>query len=101
MAAMHMKGFVLQRLAESGPLWDYEVFDAVSSKYGVSGAYWVGTVRLTLTDLYSGGLLDQVETAIGSEGNVSEGKLVIRYSVNAFGHERMEQSGLGLLEVKP
>lgn len=92
MARVHIKGFVLQKLLRDGPLWDHEVVAAVEDEYGVSGEYWAGTVRLTLTDLYSGGLLDEV----GADVDPARGgeKLMLRYQVNGFGRERMAQSGL-------
>ena len=49
MAEIHMKGYMLQLLARNGDMWDYEVADDVMSTYGLSGDYWYGTVRLTLT----------------------------------------------------
>lgn len=96
MARVHIKGFVLQKLLRDGPLWDHEVVAAVEDEYGVSGEYWAGTVRLTLTDLYSGGLLDEVGADVDpSRGGAGGGeKLMLRYQVNGFGRERMAQSGL-------
>lgn len=91
---MHMKGRMLQLLAERGPMWDYEIRDAVLSEYGVSGDYWYGTVRLTLTDLYSSGLLDELETTIDPAKSSGEEKLLFRFTLNDFGRERMRQSGL-------
>ncbi len=97
MARVHIKGFVLQKLLADGPLWDHEVVVAVESEYGVSGEYWAGTVRLTLTDLYSGGLLDEVGADVDPTRTGGEDKITLRYKVNDFGRERMAQSGL--LEV--
>lgn len=97
MPVMHMKGFVLQKLLADGPLWDYEMVDAVQREYQVSGEYWTGTVRLTLVDLYSGGLLDELDIAVEPAENGGKEKVRFRYQVNDFGRERMVQSGL--LEV--
>lgn len=94
MASMHIKGFILQKLLTDGPLWDYELVEAVKHEYTVSGEYWTGTVRLTLTDLYSGGLLDQLDTASGAAGDGDQQKILFRYQVNSFGRKRMEQSGI-------
>ena len=91
MARVHIKGFVLQKLLADGPLWDHEVVAAVATEYGTSGEYWAGTVRLTLTDLYSGGLLDEVGADVDAD---RENKITLRYQVNEFGRERMIQSGL-------
>jgi len=91
MARVHSKGYVLQKLLADGPLWDHEVVAAVGNEYGVSGEYWAGTVRLTLTDLYSGGLLDEVGADVDPD---RESRIRLRYQVNEFGRERMVQSGL-------
>lgn len=97
MSDVHIKGYMLQLLSRSGAMWDHEIADAVMTEYGLSGDYWYGTVRVTLTDLFSGGLLDEVETTIGPGGSSSEEKLLLKFALNDFGRDRMRQSGL--LEV--
>lgn len=94
MASMHIKGFVLQTLQADGPLWDYEVVEAVQRHYDVSGEYWTGTVRLTLTDLYSGGLINEVDVTVDPDRTGGAEKVLFRYQVTEFGRERMVQSGL-------
>jgi len=91
---MHMKGHMLQLLAERGPMWDYDIADEVMQAYGVSGDYWFGTVRLTLADLYSSGLLDEVETTVDPDKSRGAEKLLFRFGLNDFGRTRMQQSGL-------
>ncbi len=99
MAPVHMKGYVLQKLLHDGPLWDYEIVEAVERRYGTAGPYWTGTVRLTLIDLYSGGLLNELEVTVDPARCDGQEKPLFRYEVNAFGRERMEQSGLlGVIE---
>lgn len=97
MSELHMKGYMLRLLATGGARWDYEIADDVMSAYGLSGDYWYGTVRLTLTDLFSGGLLDEIETTIDPEKSFGEEKLLFKFGLNDFGRDRMRQSGL--LEV--
>jgi hypothetical protein len=94
MSTMHMKGYMLQRLAGRGAMWDHEIADDVMREYGLSGAYWYGTVRLTLTDLFSSGLLDEVDTAIDPDKSLGEEKLLFKFGLNDFGRSRMRQSGL-------
>ncbi|MDN5914267.1 MAG: hypothetical protein L0I76_04020 [Pseudonocardia sp.] len=94
MAPVHMKGFVLQKLLQDGPLWDYDVVDAVEQRFGVSGPYWTGTVRLTLIDLYSAGLLNELDVTVDPTKSDGQEKVLFRYEVNAFGRERMKHSGL-------
>ena len=91
---MHMKGHMLQLLAERGPMWDYDIAEEVMQVYGVSGDYWFGTVRLTLADLFSSGLLDEVETTVDPAKSRGEEKLLFKFSLNDFGRDRMRQSGL-------
>lgn len=87
---LHIKGHLLHVLAQREALWDDELCDLVCTEYRLDGEYWRGTVRLTLTDLYSGGLLDEVDTGIAEDGD----RLRVRFRVNDFGRERMRQSGL-------
>lgn len=94
MSSLHIKGYLLRLLSERGALWDNEIADAVLAEYGLSGEYWRGTVRLTLTDLYSGGLLDELETAMAPESAPGKEKLLFKFGLNDFGRERMRQSGL-------
>lgn len=97
MSEMHMKGYMLQLLARNGASWDYEIAKSVMDEYGCSGDYWYGTVRLTLTDLFSGGLVDEVETTIDPEKSFGKERLLFKFALNDFGRDRMRQSGL--LEV--
>jgi hypothetical protein len=91
---MHMKGHMLQLLAERGPMWDYDIADEVMQAYGVTGDYWFGTVRLTLTDLFSSGLLDEVESSVDPAKSGGVEKVLFRFGLNEFGRTRMRQSGL-------
>lgn len=93
MTALHMKGYVLQLLHRQGVLWDHEVVDAVMREYGYSGEYWNGTIRVTLTDLYSSGLLQQLDTTIDPEKPGGD-RVQFKYGLTDFGRERMRQSGL-------
>jgi len=94
MSDLHMKGFVLRLFADRGALWDDEVAEAVSAEYGVSGAYWLGTVRLTLTDLYAGGLIAELDATVDPSRTQGEERVLFRYELTDFGRERMAQSGL-------
>jgi hypothetical protein len=101
MSSLHLKGYLLRLLAEPEAQqtgrWDDELCDAACAEYGLDGEYWRGTVRLNLTDLYSGGLLDEVETTVDPERTGGVEQVLFRFRLNDFGRERMRQSGL--LEV--
>lgn len=94
MPNVHLKGYVLQLLARNGDMWDFDIADDVMSSYGLSGDYWYGTVRLTLTDLYAGGPLEEPEATIDPEKSLGVEKVLFRFGLNGFGRERMQQSGL-------
>ncbi len=97
MPDLHIKGYMLELLARQGAMWDYEIADEVMTAYDLSGDYWHGTVRLTLTDLYAGGLLEELEATIDPAKSGGEEKVLFNYQLTDFGRERMQQSGL--LEV--
>jgi hypothetical protein len=95
MAQLHIKGRLLQLLAERGPQWDYELADRIAAEYAeVKGEYWHDTVRLTLADLYSSGLITSTEETLDPEKTCGREKLLFRFAVTEFGRERMQQTGL-------
>ncbi len=94
MPDMHIKGYILQLIERNQAMWDYDVATTVMRAYGLSGDYWYGTVRLTLTDLFSGGLLDELETTIDPAKSFGEERLLVKFGLNHFGRERMRQTGL-------
>jgi hypothetical protein len=94
MPDVHMKGYILQLIARNEAMWDYEVAENVMEAYGISGDYWYGTVRLTLTDLFSGGLLDERDSTVDPEKSFGEERVLLKFGLNEFGLERMRQTGL-------
>lgn len=91
---MHIKGYMLQQLASRGEMWDHEIANDVMRAYNLSGEYWNGTVRLTLADLHSSGLLNEVEKTVDPDKSFGEEKLLFKYTLTQFGRERMRDSGL-------
>lgn len=94
MPDLHLKGYLLTLLAQNEAMWDYELAEDALAAYGLSGDYWIGTVRLTLTDLYSGGLVDLIDSTVDAEKSGGKEKILMRYRLNDFGRERMRQTGL-------
>ena len=90
----HLKGIALEELARRGPLWDYEIVDTVMDEHGVSGRYWAGTVRATLTDLFAGGLIAEVGVDVDPARSFGEEKILHRFELTDFGRLRMRQAGL-------
>lgn len=91
----HIKGHLLETLARKGTLWDYELADEVMGALGLTSDYWYGTVRLTLTDLYSGGLISECGTDVDPSKSRGEEKVLFRFELTDFGRTRMAQAGLG------
>ncbi len=94
MGKVHIKGRILQLLDQSGAQWDNDICDAILKEYGLAGRYWTGTVRMTLTDLHSGGLIDYTESKIGKGSDDGAERLLTAYRLNEFGRSRMRQTGL-------
>lgn len=94
MPKIHIKGRILQLLERSNVLWDHEISEVIQEEYGLQGAYWVGTIRMTLTDLHAGGLIDHLESRVDPRSSKGAEKLLNRYRLNGFGRERMHQTGL-------
>lgn len=94
MSKLHMKAYMLRLLQERGEMWDYDLANEVMREYELSGDYWYGTVRLTLTDLFSGGLVNEVETTVDPEKSFGREKVLFRFALTEFGLERMQQTGL-------
>lgn len=93
---VHLKGFILRLLeaaAERG-MWDYEIMAAVTREYGYAGAYWQGEVRVTLTDLYSGALVTELEDDLDDGRYFGPGKILMKFRLSALGIERMRDTGL-------
>lgn len=94
MGKIHLKGRILQLLERAESLWDHEIRDVILREYGLSGPYWTGTIRMTLTDLHAGGLIHHIESQIDPNSTAGAEKLLNRYRLNSFGRERMRQTGL-------
>ncbi|RLA05722.1 MAG: hypothetical protein DRQ59_15820 [Gammaproteobacteria bacterium] len=95
MTKLHMKGFVLRLLEESREgLWDYEIAAKVLEEFHHTGDYWRGEVRATLTDLFSGALLEEIEDRMDEEEYFGVGKISVKFRLSAFGRQRMVETGL-------
>ncbi|HKJ89061.1 MAG TPA: hypothetical protein VKA48_11215 [Gammaproteobacteria bacterium] len=93
MAKLHMKGYILHLLntVPSG-LWDHQIAERVMEEYSHRGRYWQGAVRLTLTDLYSCGLIEEVEDDLDDGTHFGRDRILIRYALSDFGRERMREA---------
>jgi len=95
MTKLHMKGFILRLLDEYAEgLWDYEIMRRVLEEYRHTGDYWKGEVRVTLTDLFSGGLIEELEDKLDDHEYFGPGKVLVKFRLTGFGRERMIDTGL-------
>jgi hypothetical protein len=96
MVKLHMKGATL-RLLDRHPegLWDYEIMQWVLEDYGhPQSDYWKGEVRVTLTDLFSGALIEELEDALDDGRYFGIDKVLVKFRLTPFGHQRMVDTGL-------
>ncbi|MCP3968803.1 MAG: DMT family transporter [Rhodobacteraceae bacterium] len=93
---LHMKGFVLRILADAAErgLWDHEIMQEVFRRYGRDSKYWKGEVRATLTDLYSGALIEELEDDLDDGRHFGKDKILMKFRISPFGVERMSETGL-------
>ncbi len=95
-SGLHMKGFILRLLSDAAErgLWDYEIMQEVFHKYHRKSEYWKGEVRATLTDLYSGALVEEMEDDLDDGRYFGENKILMKFRISEFGVERMVETGL-------
>jgi hypothetical protein len=92
---MHIKGRLLQMMQSGKPEWDYDLADAIISEYGhPDNEYRHGTIRMTLTDLFSTGLIEPSEEKIDPEKSHGKEKLLFKFVLTEFGLERMKDTKL-------
>lgn len=97
MGEIHIKGRLLQLLEEGGPQWDYELAARIASEYAeASGQYWYDTIRLNLADLFSSGLVTEVEQALDPSKSYGVDKILFKFALTEFGRERMRDTGLAV-----
>ena len=91
-----MKAFVLRLLARAGErgLWDYEIMQEVSARFRRTNPYWKGEVRATLTDLFSGALVEELEDDLDDGCYFGKDKILMKFRISRFGLVRMSNSGL-------
>ncbi|KJH75668.1 MULTISPECIES: hypothetical protein [Pseudomonas] len=96
MNKLHMKGRILQLINDQQDvgIWDWQITDTLMSEYGISGAYWRGNTRVTLTDLFSSGIIESVEEKLDDQAYFGAGRVLFKFRVNDFGRQRMRDTAL-------
>lgn len=92
---IHFKGRILQMLQPGEPIWDYEIANRLISEYELPDTeYWYGTIRVILTDLFSGGLIEPEDEKIEPEKSFGKEKLLFKFALTEFGYSRMQDTKL-------
>ncbi|OHR66516.1 hypothetical protein HMPREF3291_01390 [Bacillus sp. HMSC76G11] len=100
MGKIHIKGRILQIIHEntkeksSKGIWDYDIARQILKEYELAGAYAMGNVRVTLTDLFSGALIEAVEEKLDEGEHFGAGKILFKFALTSFGEERIHDTGI-------
>ena len=94
---VHMKGHILhQLLAAPDGLWDYEIAQKILKDYDVdkNTVFWKGEIRATLTDMFSGALIEELEDKLDNDEYFGPDRVLVKFRLTSFGKERMKETGL-------
>lgn len=94
---IHMKGYILLQLNDApGGLWDYEIANKVLKDYHVdkNTIFWKGEVRATLTDMFSGALIEELEDKLDNGEHFGPDRVLCKFGLTSFGRERMQETGI-------
>lgn len=96
MNRLHMKGRILQLInaTQDVGIWDWQVTDALMKEFDLSGPYWRGNTRVTLTDLFSSGIIESVEEELDNQAYFGAGRILFKFRLNDFGRQRMRDTAL-------
>lgn len=96
MKKLHMKGRILQLInaQQNTGIWDWQITNALMTEYGLSGAYWRGNTRVTLTDLFSSGIIESVEETLDDQAYFGAGRVLFKFKLSDFGRQRMYDTAL-------
>ncbi|WP_415055198.1 hypothetical protein [Halopseudomonas sp.] len=96
MTKLHMKGRILQLInaEQDVGIWDWQITDVLMGEYGLSGPYWRGNTRVTLTDLFSSGIIESVEEKLDDQAYFGAGRVLFKFRLNDFGRQRMRDTAL-------
>ena len=94
---IHMKGHILLQLNDAPEgLWDYDIANNVLKDYGVAKntIFWKGEVRATLTDMFSGALIEETEDKLDDGTHFGPDRVLCKFRLTSFGRERMQETGI-------
>ena len=94
---IHMKGYILLQLNDAPDgLWDYEIASQVLKDYDVdkNTVFWKGEVRATLTDMFSGALIEELEDKLDDGEHFGPERVLCKFRLTPFGRERMQETGI-------
>ena len=99
MPKIHIKGRILQIIHEHTEgksfkgIWDYEIARQILKEYGLAGGYAM-EMRVTLTDLFSGALIETIEEKLDKGEHFGKGKILFKFSLTNFGRDRIADTGI-------
>lgn len=94
---IHIKGHILLQLNDAPDgLWDYEIANKVLKDYdvGMNAIFWNGEIRATLTDMFSGALIEELEDKLDNGEHFGPDRLLCKFRLTSFGRERMQETGI-------
>lgn len=100
MYKIHIKGRILQIIHDNTKgsndkgIWDYDIARQILKEYDLAGDYAMGNVRVTLTDLFSGALIEAVEEKLDRGEHFGTDKILFKFALTSFGEERVRDTGI-------
>jgi drug/metabolite transporter (DMT)-like permease len=93
--ALTLKTQTLLTIAEAGECWDFEVADLLTTNTGKRRqSRQRKQIRVFTIEAAAAGLLTPMDEDVDDGSHFSEGKLLSRYALTAFGFERLQQIGV-------
>lgn len=91
---LHQKAFLLVEISKAASIWDSDLIASAMQEYGLSGKYWINTLRVALDELAAAGLIVRVSTRIDDGKKLIPGALLFQWKLSEFGRTRMRDTGL-------
>jgi hypothetical protein len=91
---LHQKAFLLVEISKVSSIWDSDLIAKAMKEYGLSGKYWINSLRVALDELAAAGLIVRVSSRIDDGKKLLPGALLFHWRLSEFGRSRMRDTGL-------
>ena len=91
---LHQKAFLLVEISKVSSIWDSDLIAQAMKEYGLSGKYWINSLRVALDELAAAGLIVRVSSRIDDGKKLLPGALLFHWRLSEFGRTRMRDTGL-------